>query len=129
MYLRTSLIVSQLILVIGCAGAPPPAAPKPADTPPPAAATNTAAPAAMDERRTRLKEQALSQGYHMVTRSGETFYCRVSTTVGTHLPANECLNEVSLENRMLNEADNRDNYARSRQCGTSMCAGVTPQGH
>jgi hypothetical protein len=130
MFLRASSIGSALLLLIGCAGTPsqPPAAAKAAPSSAVVAANSSLA-APTDPRWIKLRQKAEENGYTLWNRSGKRYYCKETTKVGTRIPKNECLNELALEARLMDESDNRDSYARSRNCGNQGCAGMSRQGH
>jgi hypothetical protein len=127
--------VFALILpaLAGCAGAPTQPPPRP---PPPTAAVAatpvvaevTDAPAPADDAHAKMLEQARQEGYRVEIHFGKKLWCRQNASVGTHISDNQCLTESELEDQLRIEAQNRADWARSRNCGNMTCNGYAPAG-
>ena len=75
-----------------------------------------------------MLEQARQEGFRVEIHYGRKLWCRENSSVGTHISDNQCLTEPELEEQLRIEAKNREDWARSRNCGNAACGGFAPAG-
>lgn len=83
-------------LVTGCASSPPPTA------------AGTPASAAELAKLGDFAKKAQDEGWTPQVRGGQVLYCVDETPVGSRLPEKTCINQASLEQRMLAEQRQRE---------------------
>jgi hypothetical protein len=97
-----------------------PAATAPAATPAPAAASTSAASAAApapgttaaapDSPSPEILKKAKIAGYHTKVRHGDVFYCKSEAVVGSRFEQEQCLTEPQLEQTLLAQQQQRDQF-------------------
>ncbi|HEX2789611.1 MAG TPA: hypothetical protein VHN17_04220 [Steroidobacteraceae bacterium] len=122
------LIASTLLVLAGCSGTPTQHAATTPAARSPVVAGVTAAPGAADDPHAQMLEQARRDGYRVEIHSGGKFWCRQVVSVGSHISDTQCLTDSELEEQMRIEAQNREDWARSRTCGNMTCNGMSPVG-
>lgn len=91
-------IAALAAIVTGCASTPPPAA------------SAAGAPATPEELRKLgdFAKKAQDEGWTAQVHGGQVIYCIDETPVGSRLPEKTCINQASLEQRMLAEQRQRE---------------------
>jgi hypothetical protein len=94
-------------LVTGCASTPPPTA------------SAGGSPASAAELRTLgdFAKKAQDEGWTPQVRGGRVLYCLDETPVGSRLPEKTCLDQTSLEQRMLAEQRQRESMQHPAAAG------------
>jgi len=97
-----SALAALAALITGCASTPPPTA------------SAAGAPATAEELRKLgdFAKKAQDEGWTAQVRGGQVLYCIDETPVGSRLPEKTCINQASLEQRMLAEQRQRENMQR-----------------
>jgi hypothetical protein len=91
-------VAALAALIVGCASTPPPTA------------STAGTPASAAELRDMgdFAKKAQDEGWAPQVRGGRVLYCMDETPVGSRLPEKTCLDQTSLEQRMLAEQRQRD---------------------
>jgi len=105
------LTTFALILLAGCAAAPPAADPKTIESDAAPEAAHASSQTAADRQFAEA-----TRGYNQVERNGEMFYCRMERASGSNLRTQNCFTEAELRTRV----ENAENYRRCRKA--SGCA-------
>lgn len=114
------LTVAFVLIMSGCASAPPAESPPPASTPPSAAEQKKPVWSVPTEEQTAAaldqKFEDAAKGYVKLMKDGVLLFCKRSKDIGSNLPTVKCITEAQLRNQVETMDDYRERRRNAAKC-------------
>jgi hypothetical protein len=107
------------VLLSACGTSPQKPGPVASAAPPPALMQKPGVP--YDPRLAAGDKRARELGYHVETRHGEQFYCRMHAPLGSRLEQKECLTAEGMAQAAQISEENKVNQRQNQLCQGANC--------